>query len=56
LQETPEQVYQEAKKCIEIANGNGGFILNPGCEVPADTPSENILAMVKAAIGSESKG
>ena len=56
LQGTSEQVYREAKKCIKIANGNGGFILNPGCEVPADTPSENILAMVKAATESESKG
>jgi len=27
----------------------GGFILSPGCEVPPDTPGENIDAMVKAS-------
>lgn len=53
LQGTPEQVYLEAKGCIEIANGKGGFILNPGCEVSPGTPPENIIAMMKAVIESK---
>jgi uroporphyrinogen decarboxylase len=27
----------------------GGFILSPGCEVPRDTPLENLEAFVQAA-------
>jgi uroporphyrinogen decarboxylase len=46
---TPEVVRQESAKLISIAGMGGGFILSPGCEVPRDTPSENMLALVKAA-------
>jgi MtaA/CmuA family methyltransferase len=49
FQGTPELVRQESAKLISIAGTGGGFILSPGCEVPRDTPSENMLALVEAA-------
>ncbi|MDO4477769.1 MAG: uroporphyrinogen decarboxylase family protein [Lachnospiraceae bacterium] len=50
LQGTPEDVYNETKKLLEMAKENGGGIIpSTGCELPAASPLENILAMVKAA-------
>lgn len=46
---TPELVYQASLDLIRAAGAGGGFILSPGCEVPRDTPPENIDAMVRAA-------
>ncbi len=48
LQGTPELVYRKSRELIQSA-GPGGFILSSGCEVPRDTPPENIEAMVQAA-------
>ncbi len=48
LQGTPELVYRQSRELIRSA-GPGGFILSSGCEVPRDTPPENIHAMVRAA-------
>ena len=48
LQGTPELVYRKSRELMESA-GPGGFILSSGCEVPRDTPPENIEAMVRAA-------
>jgi len=45
----PEDVEAEAEKCISMAGRDGGFILSSGCEVPLDTPAENIIAMVSAS-------
>lgn len=45
---TPELVYRQSRELIRGA-GPGGFILSSGCEVPRDTPPENIHAMVRAA-------
>jgi MtaA/CmuA family methyltransferase len=42
LQGTPEIVADAAKDCI--ARGGQRFILMPGCEVPQNTPEENIRA------------
>lgn len=52
---TPEQIYEEACNCIRKAALGGRFTLSSSCEVPFDTPEENIDAMVKAAreFGSE---
>lgn len=44
----PEDVEREAGECISRAGQDGGFILSSGCEVPLDTPAENIRAMVSA--------
>jgi len=48
LQGTPEIVYRKSRELIRDA-GPGGFILSSGCEVPRDTPPENIEAMMRAA-------
>jgi uroporphyrinogen decarboxylase len=45
----PVDVEREAKDCITKASKGGGFILSSGCEVPLDTPLENVKAMVLAA-------
>ena len=45
----PEDVEKEAGECISKAGRDGGFILSSGCEVPLDTPAENIKAMVTAS-------
>lgn len=44
-----EEIDLEAKKCIEKAAMNGKYILSSGCEVPIDTPIENIKALVSAS-------
>jgi uroporphyrinogen decarboxylase len=49
LSGNPEVVYRESVELIRAAGTGGGFILSPGCEVPRDTPAENIEAMVRAA-------
>lgn len=49
LQGTPEKVYQESIKCIKDIGPQGRLILSSGCEVPRDTPEENIQAMLCAA-------
>ncbi len=53
LKGTPADVAREARGCIEAAGDNpGGFILSSGCEVPLETPPENLLAMMEAARAS----
>ena len=46
---TPEQVYHEARACIEKVAPGGGFILSAGGGVSPGTPAENIDALVRAA-------
>jgi uroporphyrinogen decarboxylase len=46
---THEEIYAEACNCIEKAAGGGRFSLSSSCEVPLETPPENIDAMVRAA-------
>ena len=47
---TPESVRREAKKCLADCGDNPrGFILASGCEVPIETPPENLLALIDAA-------
>jgi uroporphyrinogen decarboxylase len=47
---TPEQVYREARACVEKAAPGGGFILSAGGGVSPGTPAENLDALVRAAI------
>jgi uroporphyrinogen decarboxylase len=50
LNGTEEDVDAEVKECIRKAHDNpAGFILASGCEVPIDTPPENVLALMEAA-------
>ena len=47
LQGTPEMVKAAVGKCKELGRRNHNFIA-PGCEVPKDTPPENMLALLAA--------
>lgn len=49
LSGTPEEVYAEAKRAIEISGGQG-LILATGCDLGANAPIENVKACVKACI------
>lgn len=46
---TPQEVFEKAKEDIQIFGMQGGFILGAGCTIPANTPGENIHALVNAA-------
>ena len=46
-QGTPEMVKTEVRRCKELGKRNHNFIA-PGCEVPKDTPPENMLALLEA--------
>lgn len=49
LEGTAEAVRKKAEEsCIAAGNG-GGFILMPGCDLPAASPIVNVTAMVEAA-------
>lgn len=38
-----EEVFQEVRRCLEAGkNHPGGFVLMPACELPPDTPLENV--------------
>ncbi|MEM4245710.1 MAG: uroporphyrinogen decarboxylase family protein [Candidatus Bathyarchaeia archaeon] len=45
----PEEVKQASKRAIDEAAEGGGFILGSGCELPKNTPYENLEAMICAA-------
>ena len=47
LQGTPEQVKAEVRRCRQIGERKNTFVA-PGCEVPKDTPLENMLALLDA--------
>jgi len=47
---TVEDVLKSAKQCIRKAyDSNKGFVLSAGCQIPMNTPIENIQALVDAA-------
>jgi len=46
---TPRLVMEKAREAIEIFGGQGWYILGPGCDLPYETPEENISALVEAA-------
>ncbi len=46
---TPEEVAKEAEECIRKAGKGGGFCLSSGCEVPPESPPENIKTIVDTA-------
>ena len=48
LRDSPEEIYTAAKNCVELTKGSK-YILSPGCEIPPDTPDENLLAFCQAA-------
>lgn len=48
--DTPEQIHEYSTKLIREL-GPAGFILQSGCDIPANTKLENVQAMVAAAVG-----
>ncbi|MEM3590210.1 MAG: uroporphyrinogen decarboxylase family protein [Candidatus Bathyarchaeia archaeon] len=42
---SPREVEEEAKDAIKTAARGGGFILSTDCEIPFDTPDDNLLAI-----------
>jgi len=49
LNNTSEEVKQEAIRCIKDSGNNGGYVLSSGCVVPPASPVENLLALVEAS-------
>jgi uroporphyrinogen decarboxylase len=45
---TPQQVRGEVRRLIREVGANGGYILGPAHAVMADTPVENIVALIEA--------
>ena len=39
----------KTRELIDVFSGEPRFILNAGCALPADTPPENLKAMIRAA-------
>ena len=46
---TPEEVYEEARACVQKAAPGGAFVLSAGGGASPGTPGENIDAMARAA-------
>ncbi len=46
---TTEDVRREANALLSLFGNRGGFILSSACEVPRNTPPENILAITQSA-------
>jgi len=44
---TVNDVRQKTTELLEIYSGSSRFILNAGCALPPDTPSENIKEMIQ---------
>jgi uroporphyrinogen decarboxylase len=46
---TPDVVTEHAREALDMLAPGGGFILGPGCAMPATTPDDNIDALIEAA-------
>jgi uroporphyrinogen decarboxylase len=44
-----EQVYEEAKRCIEATAPGGGYVLSSACSIPPHAPAANISKLIEAA-------
>jgi len=47
LAKSPEEIFAMGRERCDL--GKTGFILAPGCDLPPDTPEDNLKAMVRAA-------
>jgi uroporphyrinogen decarboxylase len=47
LQGSQAMVTEQAGDCLAAAAAGGGYILGTGCEVPLDTPVENLEALIQ---------
>ena len=46
---TPESVTERCLEALEVLAPEGGFILGPGCALPATAPDENMDALIESA-------
>lgn len=46
---TVQDVRRETKRVLDVCSDCARFILNAGCAIPAETPSENLRAMITTA-------
>lgn len=46
---TPDEVYRETTRVIDVLGKNGGYIVSPSHQVQGDTPAENVVALFQAA-------
>lgn len=53
---TPALVEARTRELLDVWAGVPGFILNAGCAIPAETPPENLKAMIAAARGWAPRG
>jgi len=44
-------VQKATEDCLKKAAQEGGFILSTGCDVPLETPEQNLHELVITAIG-----
>jgi len=49
LDGSPEEVREEARRCIEQGKPGGRYVLGSACAVPRKAPPENLLAAGQAA-------
>ena len=47
LQGSAEDIRAEVRRCKKISHRNNNFIA-PGCEIPRDTPTENLVTLMEA--------
>lgn len=45
-----KDVYEAAMANLKVAGMKGGYVLMPGCDLAAETPPENLKALVEASI------
>ena len=43
---TPDTVRHQTREMLATMGSGGGLIIGPGCALPADTPEENVHALV----------
>ena len=48
LHGTPEQVLENALRCIAVGSPGGGYILSSACSIPPHAPPENVLMISEA--------
>ena len=45
---TPDQLRAEARKCLDISQGDARYVVGPGCQIPLQANLENIKAFTQA--------
>lgn len=50
LNGSPEEVYEDARRCVTEGRPGGRYILGSGCAVPRYTPTENVMTARRAAV------